>query len=138
MYRFFCPCSAALLINMAESYEICIICNAPLSNSADIVTLRVKAAEGVNIAAHERGVDIVVTAGSCVHITCRQKFTDKKDISLSRQRNEESSCTRKRSYRISDMITVHSVSFVELWWTSTRKVHVHRSVFELGRTLLLK
>ena len=87
---------------MAENYEICIICNTPLSNSAYIVTLRVKGAEGVNTAAHERGVDIVVTAGSCVRITCRQKFTDEKDISLSRQRNEESSCTRKRSYRISD------------------------------------
>ena len=61
-----------------------------------------KYAEDVNTAEHERGVDIVVTAGSCVHITCRQKFTDKKDISLSRQRNEETSRTRKRSYRISD------------------------------------
>ena len=120
VYIFFCPCSAALLINIAEIYEICIIiCNAPLSNSANIITLRVKGAEGVNTAAHERGVDIVVIACSCVHIKCRQKFTDKKDISLSRQCNEESSCTRKRSYRLSDDITVHSVSFMELWWTST-------------------
>ena len=75
---------------MAESYEIYIICNAPLSNSADIVTLLVKGAAGVNTAAHERGVDIVVTAGNYVHITCRQKFTDKKDISLSPHYEESS------------------------------------------------
>ena len=74
-------------------------------------------------AAHERGVDIVVIADSCVHITCCQKFTDKKEISLSRQRNEESTCTRKRSYRISDgpydNRTQCFQSFMEFLWTST-------------------
>ena len=63
---------------MASCSTLCILCNKFLNSPDDVVTVQQKAAEGINRAALDRGVDIIVTAGISVHISCRIKFTNKK------------------------------------------------------------
>ncbi|MCP3852917.1 MAG: hypothetical protein GY694_22215, partial [Gammaproteobacteria bacterium] len=58
----------------------CPICNEDIYNDGKISKITEKGAEGINIASRRRGNDIVVEAGVNVHIACRKRYTDTRDI----------------------------------------------------------
>lgn len=52
----------------------CCICDKPISEGEETVTLRSKGSEGVNRASIERGSDLRTVAGDEVHVECRRIF----------------------------------------------------------------
>lgn len=68
-------------MSSAASKETCPLCEQDL-DCEETVLLREKGAEGVNRASIERGVKVIVEAGTRVHKTCRVNHINKKDIAL--------------------------------------------------------
>jgi hypothetical protein len=60
--------------------EICPICNTVIKSSDEICTLQEKGASGVNKCSKERRSDVLVCEGATLHVNCRKRFTNKKDI----------------------------------------------------------
>lgn len=52
----------------------CVICNDAEYDGSDLLCIREKGSEGINVAAKKRGDNIVTEAGQFVHIKCRQKY----------------------------------------------------------------
>ncbi|KAG7178151.1 hypothetical protein Hamer_G003931 [Homarus americanus] len=77
--------------------ETCPICREDLDVS-DVVELRQKGADGINSASVQRGNDVVVSAGEKVHITCRKRYINPKDIENEKRKKVE---PPKRSARVS-------------------------------------
>ena len=51
----------------------CVICND--ADGSDLIPIREKGSEGINVDAKKRGDNLVTEAGQFVHIKCRQKYT---------------------------------------------------------------
>ena len=98
------------------------LCNKSLNSPDDVVTVQQKGAEGINHAALELGVDIIVTAGISVHIFCRIKFTQKKDIQSSLLKQTSSNTLSSETEIFASpkdlTITVRIAYFVGLLWIS--------------------
>lgn len=68
-------------VDRIMSQERCTICP-EIQCSGESVILTSRGVNGINAASKERGVDIVVHEGDSVHVKCRQKYVNKKQISL--------------------------------------------------------
>ncbi|KAG7161135.1 hypothetical protein Hamer_G004782 [Homarus americanus] len=77
--------------------ETCPICREVLDVS-DVVELRQKGADGINSASVQRRDDVAVLAGEKVHITCRKRYINPKDIENKKRKKVE---PPKRSARVS-------------------------------------
>ena len=67
--------------------EFCPICKST-SARADFVAITQRGVDGINAASRARGDDISLTVGTKVHIDCRKKYVNKKDIELTKQKRE--------------------------------------------------
>lgn len=59
---------------------ICLICDQEISHSDEICVLQQRGVEGFNKCSKERGLNLVAENGTQLHMKCRKRFTDKKDI----------------------------------------------------------
>ena len=63
------------------SQAICPICKEEIENSChNWVAVRSKGAKGINESSVKRKDNLVVAAGDKVHISCRQRYINEKDI----------------------------------------------------------
>ena len=85
---------------MSANQSACPLCQNELG-SEDKVTIGKKGADGINIASVERGDNILVTAGTVVHKSCRMNYVNKKDIERHKRATYDSTSSVKRSARLS-------------------------------------
>ena len=86
----------------SSNSEVCPICRKSLVDGGEVSTVRQKGADGINQASAQRGDDVVVTAGTQVHTTCRKCYTNPQDMKKSQSHPKDgSSSSVKRSARIS-------------------------------------
>src|SRR6267154_6570730 len=79
----------------------CVICSKALELEETVV-LSNKRAETINKCSTSRHRDIAATAGSNVHVTCRKRYTDTRDIEKSNKELSDSSTITMRSRRKSN------------------------------------
>lgn len=70
---------------METTDELCVIFNETLTREQEVVCISQKGAESINASSHSRGSDIVALPGKYVHVVCRKKFTNKKDIEIKKR-----------------------------------------------------
>ena len=56
-----------------------IICKEKVNETDDSVVLR-QGADGINAASKQRNFEVIAEAGDTVHMKCRKRYVDKKDI----------------------------------------------------------
>jgi hypothetical protein len=76
----------------------CTICNGSLSDGV-VIKLREKGANGINAASVLRGDRLVVSAGCNVHLQCRKRYVNKKEIKL--KESDSSKHEQRKSLRVS-------------------------------------
>lgn len=62
------------------SKKICIICDLTIEENEETCVVKDKGAEGINNCSKQRGLKLVVESGTELHVKCRKRFTDQKDI----------------------------------------------------------
>ena len=62
------------------SKKICIICDLTIEGNEETCVVKDKGAEGINNCSKQRGLKLVVESGTVLHVKCRKRFTDRKDI----------------------------------------------------------
>ena len=62
------------------SKKICIICDLTIEEIEETCVVKDKGAEGINNRSKQRGLKLVVESGTELHVKCRKRFTDQKDI----------------------------------------------------------
>ena len=81
--------------------DSCPICKNSLEDGEQVCQIRQKGADGINQASLQRKDDIVVSAGSKVHTTCRKRYTNPIDIKSHLNQESKSTGSVKRSARVS-------------------------------------
>ena len=64
--------------------NICIICNKEAENPIYVTT---KGADSINVASSLRNTDIFAQSGSAVHLDCRKRYIDKKDVKSNKRKS---------------------------------------------------
>ena len=62
------------------SKKICIICDLTIEENEETCVVKGKGAECINNCSKSRGLKLVVESGTELHVKCRKRFTNQKDI----------------------------------------------------------
>ena len=62
------------------SKNICIICDVTIEENEETCVVKDKGAEGINNCSKQQGLKLVVESGTELHVKCRKRFIDQKDI----------------------------------------------------------
>lgn len=81
---FCCRFETRVLIQLLVSSENCPVCKDSLTDGA-VIQVHEKGADGINAGSVLRGDSLVVTAGCNVHVQCRKRYVNKKDITLKKR-----------------------------------------------------
>ena len=78
----------------------CPFCEEDVENGMETVSLGQKGCDRIDEASQSRGNNSLrVFVGQRVHVNCRKRYTDKKDISIHSNRNKREACVEKRRLR---------------------------------------